>query len=270
VFRFLDKAERQKGVLSVSLFPVHIWLDDEELGWTSVAVTDGDEELAARTADRIADAAWSVRAVPHPRSYTAEEAVAQAKKRWLARNTGTLVICDVADAVGAGAPGENTWILKALLSGAPELVSYVPIRDAQAAQAAWGKAPGETVTVTVGGKLETTFNRPLVFTGQVVRSSEGALGKTVVLRSRGVHLIVSELAPAAATPRFFTDLGLRPGRADVVVVKNLFPFRFNFLAVNRGTLDVETPGTSGVNVFELGYRNVPRPIYPLDDLESWR
>lgn len=270
VFRFMAKAEKRTGVLSVSTFPVHIWLDDEELGWTTVAITDGNADLAAATADEIADVAWSIRAVPHPKSYTAEEAVAAAKKRWLARNTGTLVICDVADAVGAGAPGENTWILKALLEGAPTLVSYVPIRDAEAARAAFGTAAGETVTVTVGGKLETTFNRPLEFTGQVVRASEGDLGKTVVIRHQGVHLIVSELAPAATHPRFFRDLGLRVGGADVVVVKNLFPFRYNYIAVNRGTLDVETPGTSGVNVFELGYRKIPRPIYPLDQIGSWR
>jgi microcystin degradation protein MlrC len=270
VFRFMAKAEKRKDVLSVSTFPVHLWLDDEELGWTTVAVTDADAALAAKTADDIADVAWSIRAVPHPKSYTASAAVAVAKKRWLARKTGALVICDVADAVGAGAPGENTWILKALLEEAPELVSYVPIRDAEAVQAVWGKAKGETVTVTVGGKLETRYNRPLDFTGQVVRASEGALGKTVVLLHQGVHLIMSELAPAATKPSFFTDLGLGVWKADILVVKNLFPFRYNFLAVNRGTLDVETPGTSGVDVFELGYRKISRPIYPLDPLESWR
>ncbi|MBE3130111.1 MAG: M81 family metallopeptidase, partial [Acidobacteria bacterium] len=270
VFRFMSKAEKRKGVLSVSTFPVHLWLDDEELGWTTVAVTDADPQLAAKTADDIADVAWSIRAVPHQKSSTASAAVAAAKMRWLARKTGAIVICDVADAVGAGAPGENTWILKALLEGAPELVSYVPIRDADAVQAVWGKAKGETVTVTVGGKLERRYNRPLEFTGQVVRTSEGALGKTVVLRHQGVHLIVSELPPSATKPRFFTDLGLGVWKADILVVKNLFPFRYSFLAVNRGTLDVETPGTSGVDVFELDYKRIPRPIYPLDPVESWR
>jgi microcystin degradation protein MlrC len=270
VFRFMARAGKAKGVLSVSLFPVHIWIDDEELGWTTVAVTDGDSALAEKTADSIADSAWAIRAVPHPRSYTAEAAVAEAKKRWLARKTGAIVMCDVADAVGAGAPGENTWILKALLEGAPELVSYVPIRDAEVAQALWGTPMGETVTVTVGGKLEKRYNRPLEFTGVVVRQKEGDLGKTVVLRHKGVHLIVSELPPAATQPRFFTDLGLGVWKADVLVVKNLFPFRYNFLAVNRGTLDVETPGCSSVDVFELGYTRIPRPIYPLDKIESWR
>jgi microcystin degradation protein MlrC len=270
LFRFMAQEEKKKGVLSVSTFPVHIWIDDEELGWTTVAVTDGDPALADRTADDIADVARSIRAVPHLASYTAPAAVAEVKKRWFARLTGAIVICDVADAVGTGSPGENTWILKALLEGAPELVSDVPIRDDEVAQAVWKKAKGESVTVTVGGKLETTWNRPLEFTGEVVSSSEGARGKTVVLRHGGIHLIVSELAPAAATPRFFTDLELGLWKADIVVVKNLFPFRYNFIVVNRGTLDVETPGTSSVKVLGLGYTKVPRPIYPLDPVESWR
>jgi microcystin degradation protein MlrC len=270
LFRFMAKEERQRGVLSVSTFPVHIWIDDEELGWTTVAVTDGDRALADRTADAIADAAWSIRAVPHPPALSAPAAVAEAKKSWLARATGAVVICDVADAVGTGSPGENTWILKALLEGAPELVSYVPIRDAEVAQAVWGKPKGTTVTVTVGGKLETTYNRPLEFTGEVVSSSEGDLGKTVILRHQGICLIVSELAPAASKPSFFKDLGLGVWKADIIVVKNLFPFRYNFIAVNRKTIDVETPGTSSVDVFALGYQKVPRPIYPLDPVESWR
>ncbi len=270
VFRAVSKAEKQKGVLSASVFPVHIWIDDEELGWSTVAVTDGDRALADRIADTLADVAWSIRGVPHPKSYTAEQAVVEAKKRCFARNTGTLVVCDVADAVGAGAPGENTWILKAFLEGAPELATYIPVRDAEVAQALWDTPAGQEVTVSVGGKLETRYNRPLQFTGQVVSRTDGEVGKTVVLRHRGIRLIVSELPAAATKPAFFENLGLDVQAADVVVVKNLFPFRFNFIGVNRGTLDVETPGTTSVDVFGLGYQQVPRPIYPLDPVDSWR
>ena len=124
--------------------------------------------------------------------------------------------------------------------------------------------------MSVGGKLETRYNRPLDFTGEIVSRQESAVGKTVVLRHKGLHLIVSELPAAANKPDFFTDLGLDVWAADVVVVKNLFPFRFNFIAMNRGTLNVETPGTTSVDVFGLGYQKVPRPIYPLDPVESWR
>ncbi len=63
---------------------------------------------------------------------------------------------------------------------------------------------------------------------------------------------------------------VRVWRADVVTVKNLFPFRYNFLRVNRKTLDVLSPGASSMDVSALDYRTIPRPIHPLDPLDSWR
>ena len=110
----------------------------------------------------------------------------------------------------------------------------------------------------------------MTVTGEVIHKEIGQLGKTAILRSQVVHLILRELPAVTYEPEFFLDLGLNLRKADVVVVKNLFPFRFTFVRYNRKTLDVVTPGTTNVNVFGLHYKNIPRPIYPLDELESWR
>ena len=43
------------------------------------------------------------------------------------------------------------------------------------------------------------------------------------------------------------------------------------LRYNRKTVYVDGGGTTSYNVFDLAYRNIPRPIYPLDpDIASWR
>ena len=86
----------------------------------------------------------------------------------------------------------------------------------------------------------------------------------VLLKSGGVHLILTELPAMARLPSFFTDLGLNLRKADVVVVRNLFPFRITFLPYSRKTLDVLVPGITSVDVGTLRYENLPRPIYPLD------
>ena len=96
------------------------------------------------------------------------------------------------------------------------------------------------------------------------------LGKTAILRSGGVHLILTELPAMARDPEFFKDLGLSLWKADAVVVKNLFPFRISYMRYNRKTLDVVAPGTTNIDVFSLEYENLPRPIYPLDFMDSWR
>jgi len=268
--RMEDMVDDDEQVLDASNFMVHIWLDDPELGWSTVVVTNDKPDLARRLADELADLDWSVRQVQPPEGHTPSEAITSVKKAWLRRYLGTAVFCDVSDAVGAGAPGENTWILKTLLEEAPELTTYITIRDQVAAETASLKAVGEEVQLVVGGRLEKEYNRPLTYTGKLIHKSVSQWGKTVIIKHQGIHLIITELADSLASPGYFSDLGLSLWKADIVVVKNLFPFRYRYLLYNRQTLNVITPGTTSIDVFDLKYTVIPRPIYPLDKIDSWR
>jgi microcystin degradation protein MlrC len=83
-------------------------------------------------------------------------------------------------------------------------------------------------------------------------------------------LILTERPTPAFFPRFFKSLGLSLWKADITVVKNLFPFRYFYLLYNRKTVNVISAGTTSIDVFQLQYREIPRPIYPLDPIDSWR
>jgi len=271
IFRRMEAMERLPGVLSVSNFMVHIWLDDPELGWSTLAVTDGNLPLAEQLADEIAERNWAVRDRRHPEPTTPEKAVEMARRSWLSRRLGTTIFCDVSDIVAAGAPGENTWILRSILEKAPDLISYVPVKDEEAAQTAFQARVGETLQFTIGGKIDQVYNQSLSFSGVLVSKHDlQETGKTVVLRHRGVHLILTERPTPAFFPRFFHSLGLSLWKADITVVKNLFPFRYFYLLYNRKTINVISAGTTSINVFQLQYRDIPRPIYPLDPIDSWR
>ena len=53
------------------------------------------------------------------------------------------------------------------------------------------------------------------------------------------------------------------------MIKNLFPFRYRFLLYNRKTVNVMSFGTTDIDVFSLRYETIPRPIYPLDEIDTW-
>ena len=270
IFSSMKKMEKQPDVLSVSFFPVHIWIDEPELGYSTVAITDGKKDLAQELADSISDMAWAVRDVPQPAGNSPGEAVAIARDKKIARALGTVVFCDVADAPSAGTPGESTWILKALVEKGSDLTSYVSVRDAVAAGEVWLYNIGDEITISVGGKLDTVYDKPFIFSGVVDSKQETSYGKTVILKHDGIRLILSELPMALKEPSDFKDLGLSVWKADIVAVKNLFPFRYNFLLYNRKTINVMSPGFSSIDPFALKYVNIPRPIYPLDKVDSWR
>lgn len=270
IFSVMKKMEKQPDVLSVSFFPVHIWIDEPELGYSTVAITNGKKDLARKLADEISDMAWAVRDVPQPAGNSPDEAVTIARDKKIARALGTVVFCDVADAPSAGTPGESTWILKALVEKGSGLTSYVSVRDALAAGEAWQYNTGDEITISVGGKVDTVYNAPFIFTGVVASKQETSYGKTVILKHDGVNLILSELPMALKEPSDFRDLGLSVWKADIVAVKNLFPFRYHYLLYNRKTINVMSPGFSSIDPFALKYVNIPRPIYPLDKIDSWR
>jgi len=276
IFSRMREMEKSPSVLCVSNFLVHPFLDEPELGWSTVAVTDNDMALANRLADEIADLDWSVRGYKVTQKILSpSEAVKAARDSWLERLLGTTMFCDLSDTVGTGSPGENTWILKALAEEGPDLISYVPVRDAEAVQQLWDVPLNQTVTMSVGGKLEKVYNRPYTFTGQIIfkgdiKDGGRSSGRAVVLKNRGTHLILTAEAPNTFSPSFFTSLGLDLMKADVVVAKNLFPFRIRFLQYNRKTFNVVSAGTTNIDVFQIKYNNITRPIYPLDEVDSWQ
>lgn len=270
ILRRMKRMEKMKGVLAVTNFWVHLWIDDEELGWSVVTVTDANQDLADELAEELAEANWAVRDRKHPQPKSPTEAIDIILKSKLRRMVGTTVICDVSDVVGAGAPGANTNILKELLDRAPELTTYIPVRDPEVANEIFPANIGDELTINVGGRIDPQFNPQLEFTGKVIFSEESQWGNTTILVHKGIHLILSELAFAGYFPRDFRSLKLNLWKADILIVKNLFPFRIKFARYNRKTLNVVSSGTTNIDVFQLPYTKIPRPIYPLDKIDDWR
>ena len=270
IYRAVKKMERRPGVLSISNFMSHIWLDDEEMGWSCIAVTDKDHQLAEDLTEELADLNWSVKDHKHPEPVAVEEAVRSLQRMTWRRKFGTTIFCDTSDIVAAGGPGENTHILYHLMHRASNLRSYIPLRDQEEVQRVFNIEVGLEVVLTLGQKLEKEYNASMTFHGTLVNKSETYFGKTAVVRHANIFLVLTELPCPAFSPKFFKRLGLSLWKADIVVVKNLFPFRILYSLYNRKTFNVSTSGTTELDVFRLNYKKIPRPIYPLDDMADWR
>jgi microcystin degradation protein MlrC len=270
IIRHLKRLERRPRVLIAASFWVHLWIDDEELGWSAVITTDNDQALAESLAENLADRMWAIRDRKHPVPKSVDEAIGIALRSRIRRMLGTVIFCDVSDIVGAGAPGANTNILAALLEKAPHLLSYVPVRDPVAALQAWEAPRGERIRLQVGGPIDPEFNPTVEFEGEVVFRQDGPMGKTSIVRHQGLHLVLTELAFAGYFARDFKELGINLWKADILVVKNLFPFRFRLAKYNRRTVNVISRGITNVDVHQLPYKKISRPVYPLDEMEDWR
>ena len=98
----LAHARRTPGVVTANLFMCHPWSDSPDLGWATHVVTDDDPALAARVAEELAKAAWSVRGHMPPAPKDAPDAIATVRRRWWLRKLGVACLVDTSDVVEIG------------------------------------------------------------------------------------------------------------------------------------------------------------------------
>ena len=261
--------ERKKNLLAVSTFMVHPWNDDPALGWSTHVVTNGDAALAEALADELAEMCWERRHELPPTFSTPEEALRQAHEARWQRKLGVVMLADASDVVTAGAAGDSTHLLRAILEHGAPLVTYAAVRDPDAIQELWTVPLGKTVTTSVGGKLDPASSSPLPITAVVLSKHEirGFL-RMVVLSVGHLRLVVTEGPAMVMRPSFYQDVGLDILRADVVVVKNFFPFLLFFAPYSRKTIFVKTRGTTDFDAaFKLKFDG---PMTPRDPVDDWR
>jgi len=269
VFRRMHVAERRHEILSASTFMVHPWNDTPALGWSTLVVADRDLAAADQLADELAEMCWDRRHELPPEFPDAKTAIAEARGAKLRRKLGCVVMADASDVVTAGAPGDSTHLLRALLEHGAGMVAYAAVRDPQAIATLWPRAIGDIVATTIGGTLDPQRSQPLPVRGSILNKVDRAgFGKTIVLAVDHVRVVITDGPAMVMRPSFYTEVGLDPWRADIVMVKNFFPFLMFFLRYNRKTLFVRTSGTTDFDAaFGL---ELDGPIHPRDRVDAWR
>lgn len=264
----------KSGVLSANVLMCHPWLDMDVVGWSTLVMTDGDAARAESLADELAERCWAVRdRLPEPFP-SPSEAIETARRARIARKLGTVVLVDASDVTTAGAPGDSTALLRALVEEATGLISFVAVRDPDVARDLARLPEGSEVDVEVGGHLDPARQKPYRVRGTIARVRDDAgHGKRVRIdvadpRKTRVHLVVTEGPTFNLKPSFYADMGLRPYRADIIAVKNFFPFHLFYAPYERKAIYVRSGGTTDLDAaYTIPFDG---PIHPRDRVDDWR
>jgi len=266
VFRFMKALEKDPRVVSASLFMVHPYTTAEHLGWAVHVTTNGDHALANELADTLADRAWRERDVPLPPMFGANEAIDEARGS-LFRKLGPVTFVDCDDVVGAGAPGGNTRILRALLAKGEGLRAFVPLHDPALVDALEDAREGDTREVTFRGT--PGYGAPEVqATVKLVKRTTTDSGRTLRLDVGAVHVVVCDRAPLPIHPSFWEAVGLRARDADVIVQKNFFHYRMFYAAISFKHVPVITAGATSFDAVRTARYVVP--MVPAAKVTDWR
>jgi microcystin degradation protein MlrC len=275
----LVELEANPKVLSAGLATVQPWLDIPELGTAVLVVTDHDEQLAISQCRRLATEVWQHRADYLPDLVPVKQAVCLAHEN----QDGLVVLSDSADATTSGAPGDSNWVLRELLQHKWHLPVLVTLVDPQVVAEAQRLGVGAHWSGFLGGKRDWRFSQPLavkakvvclfearfILSGHLAKNMPINMGPSAVLRIGNVHMVLTSRTGPHFAPQLFQTAGLDPFGAAVLVAKSPCGFRAAYEGRAKKIIVVKAPGCAPSDFWNYEYHNIPRPLWPWDEIEDW-
>jgi microcystin degradation protein MlrC len=269
MIRHAQQLEQSAGGLSAGMFIGNPFTDVTDLRSNSFVITDGDAERAGREALAMANDFWTVRQRLQAPLHSVAEMIEAVNK-----TNGTVILKDAADATSSGASGDSATIVEELLKAGYQGRVLVPVVDAEAVQAAIAAGVGNEVTTTVGGSLDSRFNRipitarvHMISEGRFLSESNNAIwqsGLSAVLIAGHVTWVVTSRSVSLYDRSLFYAHGQEPRHFDAVIVKSPHCQHHMFDAWAGRVLNVDVAGSTSANLPTLGHTRCQRPIFPLD------
>lgn len=284
-----DRARRHEdepGILAVSVNAGFAEADIAEMGPTVLVTHDtavpGAADRARVIAEALADTIWK------QRHTTANDFLSPAAAAAIARDftasphgaaAGPLIIADYADNPGAGAYGDATNLLAALLAAGVTDAVFAPLIDPGAAAILHAHAEGDNLTLALGGKCDPAFGGgPLLLRGQIRHLSDGVYtgdgpilggvtqswGKTAVFRTAGIDILVVSLPGQMLDLQQLRAFGLDPARRRVVALKSMQHFRAAYAPIAGRIIVCDCGALATPQAALRPYVRVRRPVFPLD------
>jgi microcystin degradation protein MlrC len=275
-----------QGALSASVFVGFPNADIRDAGLSAVVVTDNDPALARRWCDELLARAWEERA---RFVYTIEPlAVSMARALDLAQakpaGSGPVVLLDHSDNCASGGTMDTMTVLGAMLDAGLDDAAAFAIYDPAAARQMMAAGIGAELTLPLGGKLDMPSiglkGAPRVVTGRVRRISDGHyrnlgpmargeanhMGPSVVFQVGGVQVVVISNHVEPHDLAAFTAVGIAPQTLRFLMLKSRVHWRAGLKSLAHAVVECAGTGVCTSDYAALAFRNVRRPIYPLDPL----
>lgn len=273
IYAEIPAIEVQDGVIDAAIWIGYAWAD-EPRNHAVVMVTGDDKDQVTKGAEKLAQRFWDSR---HEFEFVAPTTTFEESLELALKSDKTpYVISDMGDNPTAGGAGDVTWTLQEILSrkefekaDGPSLI-YASIPGPELIEEALKVGVGGKVKAKAGAMVDNRFAPPLNLEGTITAIKKGDRDAEVevVVQIGSVHVIVTKKRKPYHHESDFTDLNLDPRTAAILIVKigYLVPELYD---MRGGWTMALTPGGVDQDLDRLGYKNIKRPMFPIDaDMED--
>jgi microcystin degradation protein MlrC len=274
VLEEVHRMEALPGVETITAAAGFPWSDIPEAGMSFIVTTHNDQALADRLAQTLHDMVWHLR-----RDFLTDPMPIRQALRYVKTATATpIVLADIGDNPGGGAPEDGTTVLQAILEEGLQGGVLAVMWDPAAVTRALDVGEGQTVEITLGGHTDTLHGAPLTVTARVKGFSDGTfinagpmstgaesdMGPTAVLEIGGNDVIVTSKRLQPLDLALYKSLGIHCETKRFIVVKSSVHFRAAHEPIAAEVIELDTPGLTSPRLTGFGFKNIRRPIFPLD------
>jgi microcystin degradation protein MlrC len=268
----MQSLEGKDGILSVSFGHGFPWGDVPEVGAKMVVIADGDQAKAQALAKELGEEIWRLREECFPRHDTIDGGI-DAALGSTAGKAGPVVIADVADNAGGGAPSDNTAILRRLVDRGVTNAAIGSFWDPVSVQFCIEAGVGATFDLRIGGKCGVASGDPVdlkVTVRAIARDhsqggmsgSRAKMGDSVWVSAGGLDIILNSTRTQIFQPDAFTGLGCTLADKALVVVKSTQHFYAGFAPIAKEVRYVAAPGAIGPDFAAIPFTKRTTPYWP--------
>ena len=240
-----------------------------------LVVADGDERRAAELAETLGREFSALRQQVTLFPLTMEAGLDRALA--LPETGKPVVLADMSDNAGGGAPGDSTFVLRALLERGVTNTGLAPLWDPTAVRLAFAAEAGSNLTLRLGGKMGPASGDPLDLTVEVkgvVRDlvqrwpqgdggfADVPCGDAALLDCGGVEVVVISNRHQAFGTELFTAFGVDPSNYRLVCVKSINHFNAAYGPIASEIVYTSPPGTLVSDPRQVPYKNVETRRFP--------
>jgi microcystin degradation protein MlrC len=266
--------------LAASLFTGFPHADINNAGVSVVVCTDNDPVSARKLRDELLDQAWGAREEFVFRHEPLRQSVSRAKEM----TQGPIVLLDHCDNTASGGTMDTTVVLAEVLRQGLENAAFYAIYDPQAAATAAEAGVGADVTLKLGGKtpmpalrgsshpLEVSGKVKFIFDGRyrnhgpMAKGTLNDTGTTVVLDTGKVEIVIVSHHQEPNDINCLQAVGIDPLQKRYVILKSRVHWRAGLGNIARDVVECDGLGVTTSDYSQLEFKNVRRPIYPLDPI----
>lgn len=194
-------------------------------------------------------------------------ALLEGETRW------PVAVIDAADNPLSGGIGDTTALLRALVARKTDLPCVFSFfHDPDLVDRAHRLGPGARISASLGGRIAPQFGPPVEFEGNVERVTDGQfvntgpmergmpvnLGRTAVIRSRQLKVVITETCQSANDPGWCALHGVDLSQTALFCVKAKNHFRASFGPLCGAIITIDAPGPAPADLTLLNFRHVPR------------